>query len=181
MDVNDNAGVLIPRSVRTTIASKLAPTVVRIPPVGASLLAMVANDDAGHLTPCGAWATIASMLAPTASVLAMVVNDNAGVLLPRGVRATIASKLAPTVARIPPVGASLLAMVANDDAGHLTPCGAWATIASMLAPTASLLAMGSTQPSGRRINTASGGKFSTRDKACPWLGSSSVDAPPPLP
>jgi hypothetical protein len=60
-----------------------------IPPVGASLLAMVVNDNAGSLMPRGVLGLIASMLAPTRNQPpghhAMVVNDNAGSLAPRGV------------------------------------------------------------------------------------------------
>lgn len=37
------------------------------------------------------------------------------------------------------------------------------------------------QPSGRRINTPNGGRFSDSDNGCPCLGSSTVNASPPLP
>jgi hypothetical protein len=41
--------------------------------------------------------------------------------------------------------------------------------------------MTSVYPSGLNINTANGGKFSTNDNACPWLGVSSAVAPPLFP
>ncbi|MNV23915.1 hypothetical protein D3C71_1149540 [compost metagenome] len=67
MDVNDNACDLDKRGALESIASKLAPTILR-PPVGASLLAMVVNDNACDLDKRGALESIASKLAPTIAV-----------------------------------------------------------------------------------------------------------------
>jgi hypothetical protein len=124
---------------------------VRVPPVGAGLLAKVVNDDAGNQDERGALQFFAGKPAPTEKqkrAKRMMGHPWSSAANPascqRGLtgRFQIKSKARRPYSRpdrcgvrVPPVGAGLPAMVVNDDAGNQDERGALRFFASKPAPT----------------------------------------------